>query len=216
MVRVVSGNGGVMTSRSLSLLPLAALALAFTACQPAEDDDVQVTASAPSVIAEGATLAWSVQLQQDWSPTHAVAVGDTVVVSSSWEIDEGTEITAYGPDGSVAWQDSGYGGALLAPVGDDQVLICDSEESWTVSVDDGSRVSEGGADDERCPVADDDAGIPVPRNDEAYALDGSVLTVDTPDGSYEVTLDQPVDEIWGVDGGVVAFVDQTDTVTLYR
>ena len=48
---------------------------------------------------------------------------------------EGTAITAYRPDGSVAWTDSGYGGALLAPVGDDQVLICDSEESWTVAVE---------------------------------------------------------------------------------
>ena len=207
-----------MNSRLLtSLLPLAALALAVTACQPAEDDDkARDPATAPSLVAEDASLAWSVQLELDWSPTHAVAVGDTVVVSTSWEIDEGTAITAYNSDGSPAWQESGYGGALLAAVGDDQVLICDFEESWTVSVDDGSIVSEGEADDERCPVADDDAGIPVPRNDEAYTLDGSVLSVDAPDGSYEVTLDQPVDEIWGVDGGVVTFVDETDTLALYR
>jgi hypothetical protein len=207
-----------MKTRSLTpLLPLAALALAFTACQPSEDDDdAEDTTSAPSVVSEDATLAWSAQLESDWSPTHAVAVGDTVIVSTSWEIDEGTAITAYRPDGSVAWQDSGYGGALLAPVGDDQVLICDFEESWTVSVEDGSVVDEGAADDERCPVADDEEGIPVPRNDEAYTLDGNVLSVDGPDGSYDITLEQPVDEIWGVDGGVVGFIDETDTVVLYR
>ncbi len=200
------------------LLPLAALALAVTACQPAEDDDPDQArdGSASALIAEDAALAWSTTLEADWSPTHAVAVGDTVVVSTSWEIDEGTAITAYRADGSVAWQESGYGGALLAPVGDGQVLICDSEEARTVSVEDGSLVSEGDADDERCPVADDDAGIPVPRNDEAYTLDGTVLSVDAPGGSYEVTLDEPADEIWGVDGGVVAFADETDTVTLYR
>ena len=72
------------------------------------------------------------------------------------------------------------------------------------------------ADDERCPVADDEEGIPVPRNDEAYTLNGAVLTVDASGGSYDVALDQPVDEIWGVDGGVVAFIDETDTVQLYR
>ena len=208
-----------MKTRSLSaLLPLAALALAVTACQPAEDDDTGAdgTTSAPALLAEDASLAWSVQLEEDWSPTHAVAVGDVVVVSSSWEIDEGTAITAYRSDGSVAWQDSGYGGALLAPVGDDQVLICDFEESWTVSVEDGSTVDEGEADDERCPVADDEAGIPVPRNDEAYTVEGATISVDGPDGSYDVTLDQPVDEIWGVDGGVVGFIDESDTVVHYR
>ena len=140
-------------------------------------------------LAEDASLAWSVQLEPDWSPTHAVAVGDTVVVSTSWEIDEGTEITAYRADGSIAWQESGYGGALLAPIDDDRVLICDFEESWTVSVDDGSVIAEGNADDERCPVADDDAGIAVPRNDEAYAVHGDVLSVDGPDGTYDITLD---------------------------
>jgi hypothetical protein len=208
-----------MPHRSLTLLlPLAGLVLAAAACQPAEDEGTDQTQDNPSpaLIAEDAGLAWSATLEADWSPTHAVAVGDTVVVSSSWEIDEGTEITAYRPDGSVAWQDSGYGGALLAPVGDDQVLICDSSESWTVSVEDGSVVSEGDADDERCPVADDEAGIPVPRNDEAYTVDGNVLSVEAPGGSYDVTLEGPVDEIWGVDGGVVAFVDETDTVTFYR
>jgi hypothetical protein len=199
------------------LLPLAALALAATACQPAEDDDDQpTTTQTAALVAEDASLAWSVQLEADWSPTHAVALGEVVVVSSSWEIDEGTEITSYDADGSIVWQTSGYGGALLAAVGDHQVLICDSEESWTVSIDDGERVSEGEADDERCPIADDDAGIPVPHNDEAYTLDGAVLTVDAPGGSYEITLDEPADEIWGVDGGVVAFVDETDTVQLYR
>ena len=201
-----------------TLLPLGVLALAVTACQEPEDEakDRAGDATSFALIAEDATLAWSVPLESDWSPTHAVAVGDTVVVSTSWEIDEGTEITAFAPDGSVVWTDSGYGGALLAPVGDDQVLICDSEESWTVAIEDGSVVDEGAADDERCPVADDEEGIPVPRNDEAYTLDGSVLTVDGSDGSYDVALDEPVDEIWGVDGGVVAFVDETDTVQLYR
>jgi hypothetical protein len=43
-----------------------------------------------------------------------------------------------------------------------------------------------------------------------------VLSVEAPGGSYDVTLEGPVDEIWGVDGGVVAFVDETDTVTFYR
>lgn len=204
------------TRQLIPLLPLTALALAVTACQPEEDAEDRGDATSYAVLAEDASLAWSVQLESDWSPTHAVSVGDTVIVSTGWEIDEGTAITAYRPDGSVAWTDSGYGGALLAPVGDDQVLICDSEESWTVAVEDGSVVDEGAADDERCPVADDEEGIPVPRNDEAYTLDGATLTVETADGSYDVALDQPVDEIWGVDGGVVAFVDETDTVQLYR
>ena len=208
-----------MNSRLLTTLhPLAGLVLAVAACQPAEDDvpDRARDGSASALVAEDAAEAWSTTLEADWSPTHAVAVGDTVVVSTSWEIDEGTAITAYRADGSVAWQESGYGGALLAAVGDDQVLICDSEEARTVSFENGSLVSEGDADDERCPVTDDDAGIPVPRNDEAYTLDGTVLSVDGPDGSYEVSLDEPADEIWGVDGGMVTFADETDTVTLYR
>lgn len=211
-----------MAIRSLtSLLPLAALALAFTACQPAEEDDDSgtddTTSSAPALLAADATLAWSVQLEEDWSPTHAVAVGDVVVVSTGWEIDEGSAVTAYGPDGSVLWTDSAYyGGALLARVGEDQVLACDDIESQVLAVEDGSVVSEGPPDDERCPVADDDNDIPVPRNDEAYTLKGDVLSVDGPDGSYDVTLDQPVDEIWGVDGGLVGFIDESDTVVLYR
>jgi hypothetical protein len=203
-----------------SLLPLAALALAVTACQPADDDEAKddSTSSAPALVAEGATLAWSTQLESDWSPTHAVAVGDLVIVSSSWEIDEGAEVTAYTADGGVAWQQSTYDAALLAPVGDDQVLVCESDVTTIISVDDGSVVSEGPGEDEddRCPVADDEEGIPVPHNDEAYTVNGAVLTVDAPGGSYDVTLDQPVDEIWGVDGGVVAFVDESDTVMLYR
>lgn len=214
------GNPVVMRSRSLTaLLPLAALALALSACQDSESDgtdDTPDVAGTPALVAEDATLAWSAQLAEDWSPTHAVAVGDVVVVSSSWEIDEGTEITAYDAAGTVLWQQSGYGGALLAPVGDDQVLICDFEESWTVSVDDGDVVDEGDADDSRCPVADDEAGIPVPRNDEAYRVAGNVLTVDSPDGAYEIALEEAPSEIWGVDGGVLTFVDETDTIHLYR
>lgn len=207
-----------MTHPWLTPLPLVALVLASAACQPAEDDepDHARDVSASALIAEDASLAWSTTLDADWSPTHAVAVGDTVVVSTSWEIDEGTEISAYRADGSIAWEQSGYGGALLAAVGEDQVLICDSLESWTVSVVDGSLVAEGDADDERCPVADDDAGIAVPRNDEAYAVEGEVLTVDGPGGTYEITLEEAPSEIWGVDGGVVTFVDETDTVRLYR
>ncbi len=207
-----------MTHPWLTPLALAGFVLALAACQPAEDDDPDHArdGSAPALIAEDASLAWSITLDADWSPTHAVAVGDTVVVSTSWEIDEGTEITAYRADGSIAWEQSGYGGALLAALEEDQVLICDSEESWTVSAVDGSLVAEGDADDDRCPVADDDAGIPVPRNDEAYAVEGEVLTVDGPGGPFEVTLDEAPSEIWGVDGGVVTFVDETDTVRLYR
>lgn len=208
-----------MTMRSLTaLLPLAALALAVPACQPAEDDDEgqdPTPASAPELLAEDASLAWSVQLDEDWSPTHAVAVGDVVVVSTGWEIDEGTEVTAFGPDGSVLWTDSAYyGGALLAPVGDDQVLACDDEEARILSVTDGLVISEESSDD-RCVVEDEESDS-VPHNDEAYTLDGNVLTVDGPDGSYDVTLDEPVDEIWGVDGGVLGFIDGTDTVVLYR
>jgi len=198
------------------LLPLAALVAAFTACQPAMGEEPDATATSPALVSDDASLAWSVRLDQDWSPTHAVAVGDTVVVSSSWEIDEGTEITAYRADGSVAWQESAYGGALLAPVGYDQVLICDSEKSWIVASADGALISDGEAGDERCPVADDEAGIPVPHHDEAYTLAGNVLTVAGPDGSYQVTLDEAPSEIWGVDHGVLTFVDETDTIHLYR
>ena len=43
-----------------------------------------------------------------------------------------------------------------------------------------------------------------------------MLRVDGPDGAYDVELAEGVTEIWGVDGGVVAFVDETDTVLLYR
>lgn len=209
-----------MTPRLLTpLLPLAALALATAACQPAEDDEPKASDRPTSyaLVPEDATLAWSAQLAEDWSPTHAVSVGDVVVVSTGWEIDEGSEVIGYGADGSVLWQDDNYyGGVLLAPVGDDQVIACDDEEAQILSVADGSVVGEAPADDERCPVADDEAGIPVPRNDEAYTLGNGVLTVAGPDGEYDVALDPGVTEIWGVDGGVVGFVDETDTVVLYR
>ncbi len=206
-----------MNIQSLTpLLPLAALVAGFTACQPAMGGEPDATVPSDLLVSDDASLAWTVQLDEDWSPTHAVAVGDTVVVSSSWEIDEGTEITAYDADGSVVWQESAYGGALLAPVGYDQVLICDSEKSWTVAVSDGSLVSDGEADDERCPVADDEAGIPVPRNDEAYTVQRDRIVVDGPRMDYDVPLDQPVDEIWGVDAAILTFIDKTDTIQLYR
>lgn len=198
------------------ILPLAALVAAFTACQPAMGGEPDTDVAAPVLVSDDASLAWSVQLDEDWSPTHAVAVGDVVVVSSSWEIDEGTAITAYDADGSVLWQESAYGGALLAPVGYDQVLICDSEKSWTVATSDGSLISDGAADDERCPVADDEAGNTVPRNDEAYTVKKDRIVVDGPRMDYDVALDQPVDEIWGVDAGILTFVDKTDTIQLYR
>ena len=107
---------------------------------------------------------------------------------------------------------------ILAPVGDDKVLVCESDTTRVISVADGSVVEEGPGEDEddRCPVADDEEGIPVPHNAEAYSLAGSTLTVHGPDGSYDVALEQPVDEIWGVDGALVTFVDATDTVQLYR
>ena len=200
-----------------TLAPLALVTLAVTACQDSEDEakDGAGDASSYALVAEDASLTWSAQLESDWSPTHAASVGDVVVVSTSWEIDMGAEVVAYGPDGGVVWAESTYDSALLAPVGDDEVLVCESDSSRVLSVADGSVVSEGGADDERCPVADDEEGIPVPRNDEAYTLDGDVLSVEGSDGSYDVTLDQPVDEIWGVDGGVLTFIDETDTVQLY-
>jgi hypothetical protein len=219
-----------MNIRQLTpLLPLAVLALVLTACSDdsdgnsGKDDTTESSASGP--LAEDASLAWSAQLDQDWSPTHAVAVADRVILSTSWEIDEGAYVTAYDDEGSRVWSESVYGGALLAPVGDDEVLICTFEYSSLVSAEDGEEFGEQGpADDERCPVADDEAGIPVPHNDEAYTVNGNVVTVDGPDGSYEVVLaesvgldGQPVTpEIWGVEGGIVAFVDETDTVLFYR
>lgn len=228
----VAGTLPRMTPRShRSLLPFAALALAglaLTACSDDSDDSDKgkdsSSESSTGLLAEDASLAWSVQLEQDWSPTHAVAVGGNLIVSTSWEIDEGAYVTAYEPDGSVAWSESVYGGALLAPVGDDEVLICTFEYSSLVSAEDGEEIGDQGpADDERCPVADDEEGIPVPHNDEAYSLNGNVITVAGPDGSYDVTLEESVSldgqpvtpEIWGVDGGVVAFVDETDTVLFY-
>lgn len=208
--------------RGLALVVLTTLALA--ACSD-DDSDRGTDTTEPSdgstsgLLAEDASLAWSVPLQEDWSPTHAVAVGDTVIISTSWEIDEGAYVTGYDADGSAAWSESVYGGALLAPVGADQVLICTSDAATTVSAEDGEEVEVGPADDERCPVADDEAGIPVPRNDEAYTLDGNVVTVEAPDGTYTVTLEEAgstAPEIWGVAGGLVAFVDETDTVLFYR
>ncbi|WP_183094012.1 hypothetical protein [Nocardioides stalactiti] len=206
-----------MSSRlRVALLPLTALALATTACQPAEDEDPTDDATSYALVAEDATRVWSAQLDEDWSPTHVISLDNVVIVSSSWEIDEGTEITAFDSGGEVLWTDSGYGGALLAPAGEDHVLICDFAESWTVRLEDGDRIDEGDADDERCPVSDDEAGIAVPRHDEAYTLGNGVLTVASDEGDFEVALEPGVTEIWGVDGGVLTFADATDTVALYR
>lgn len=211
-----------MSSRSLPrllpVLPVTALLLATAACGD-DESSADATESAPEVglVSEGASLAWTVTLEEDWSPTHAVAAGDVTVVSTSWEIDEGTEVAAYAEDGSVAWTYGDlYGGALLAPVGDDQVLVCDDDAAVTLSAADGSVVDEGPADDERCPVADDEAGIPVPHHADDYTVDGSTLTVDGPDGDYAINLEDTEPEIWGVDGGVLTFDDETDQVRLYR
>lgn len=206
-----------MALRSLLLLLPLTLTVLAAGCDD-EPDEKGTDRAAPTsgVLAEDASLAWSVELEEDWSPTHAVAVGDTVVVSTSWEIDEGAYVTAYDADGSQAWSESVYGGALLAPVGDDQVLICTDDAATVVSAADGEEVEVGAADDPRCPVADDDAGIPVPHDDEAYTVAGDVVTVDAPDGAYDVTLEAAPSEIWGVAGGLLAFVDETDTIYFYR
>ncbi|UMG94560.1 PQQ-like beta-propeller repeat protein [Nocardioides sp. TF02-7] len=202
----------------LTALPAAVLVLATAACDGSDAagrDDGGDAGS--SLVPEDASVAWTVTLEEDWSPVQAVAAGDVTVVSTSWEIDEGSEVTAYRHDGSVAWvYERVYGGALLAPVGDDAVLVCDDDEAVTLAADDGSVVEEGPADDERCPGADDEEGIPVPRDDEAYTVAGEELVVDGPDGGYTIALEDTGPEIWGVEGGVVTFDDATDQVRLYR
>lgn len=210
-----------MPARSfLRLLPLPALVVALAACGDSgsggsSGSDGEPAAVAP--VAEDASLAWTAQLESDWSPTDAVAAGDVTVLSTSWEIDEGSEVVAYDADGAVAWEYGDvYGGVLLAAVGDDQVLACSDDQAVVLSAADGSVVDEVAADDERCPVADDDAGIPVDHDDDAYTVSGTDLQVSGPDGDYSVALDVADPEIWGVDGGLVAFDDATDRVLLYR
>lgn len=211
-----------MSLRAPALLSVPALLLVATGCgDDSSGSDGTVGGDAhvrePGLVAEGATLAWTAQLEADWSPTDAVAAGGVTVVSTSWEIDEGSAVVAYAEDGSVAWEFSEvYGGVLLAVVGGDEVLACDDDTAVTLSADDGSVVDEGTADDERCPVADDEDGVPVDHHDEAYTVTGSELAVDGPDGAYAIELTTPADEIWGVDSGVVTFEDDTDRVSLYR
>jgi hypothetical protein len=199
----------------IRLLSLPALLVALAAC--GDDPDPGRTDAGPAPVAEDAALAWTVQLEEDWSPTDAVAAGDVTVVSTSWEIDEGTDVVAYDDAGEVAWEYGAiYGAALLAPVGDDQVLACSDDDAVILSAADGSVVDEVSPDDDRCPVADDEAGIPVDHHDDAYTVTGTRLDVDGPEGAYALDLDVADPEIWGVDGGVVAFDDDTDRVLLYR
>ncbi|GAA3814830.1 hypothetical protein [Nocardioides panacisoli] len=202
---------------SLRLLSLPALLVALAACGD-DSDPRRDTGPAPvAPVARDAALAWTVQLESDWSPTDAVAVGGVTVLSTSWEIDEGTDVVAYDEDGEVAWDYGGiYGAALLAMVGDDQVLVCGDDDAVLLSTTDGTVVDEVGPDDERCPVADDDAGIPVDHHDEAYTVSGTELAVSSAGEEYTVALDVSDPEIWGVDAGVVAFDDDTDRVLVYR
>ena len=202
-------------STLIRLLPLPALVLALAAC--GDDDsssgsDPTSTSVAPAP--EGGARAGKGPLAADGSPPAAVAVADVTVLSTSWEIDEGSEVVAYDDGGEPAWQYGDvYGAVLLAPVGDDQVLACSDDAAVILSAADGTVVDEVSPDDDRCPVADDEAGIPVDHHDDAYTVSGTELQVD---GGYSITLDVADPEIWGVDGGVVAFDDATDQVLLYR
>ena len=190
----------------LRLLSLPALLVTLAACG---DDDSERPDPGPAPVAEDASLAWTVQLESDWSPTDAVAAGAVTVLSTSWEVDEGTDVVAYDDDGEVAWEYGAiYGAALLAPVGDDRVLACSDDDAVVLSTADGSVVDEVSPDDE--------AGVPVDHHDDAYTVSGTELAVDGPGADYTVPLDVSDPEIWGVDGGVVAFDDDTDRVLLYR
>jgi hypothetical protein len=199
----------------LRLVSLPALLVVLAAC--GDDPDSEAPDAGPAPVQRTASLAWTVQLESDWSPTDAVAAGGVTVLSTSWEIDEGTDVVAYDEAGDVAWEYGGiYGAALLAPVGSDQVLACGDDDAVVLSTADGAVVDEVSPDDERCPVADDEAGIPVDHHDDAYTVTGSELSVHDPDGDYTIALEVSDPEIWGVDGGVVAFDDDTDRVLLYR
>ena len=197
------------------LMPLPALLVALTAC--GDDPDTDRAAPGPAPVGADAALAWTAQLEPDWSPTDAVAVGGVTVLSTSWEIDEGSAVVAYDDEGRAAWTYGGiYGAALLAPVGDDEVLACGDDGAVVLAAADGAVVEEVAPDDERCPVADDDAGIPVDHHDDAYTVSGTELAVHGPDGDHTLVVDVADPEIWGVDGGVVVFDDDADRVLLYR
>jgi hypothetical protein len=206
--------------RLLPVLPITALLLATAACGDDESSGGSGSdgGSEPALVAEDASVAWSVPFDDEWSPTDAVAVGDVVVVSSGWSIDEGTRVTAYDADGSVLWESEDfYGGAALGVAGDDGVVVCDDDSSDTLSVTDGSVVEEAEGDDERCSVEDEEADT-LDHDDAAYTVSGTGLTVDGPDGEYSLTLEDSDPEIWGVDGGVLSYAEGEEgaVLRLYR
>jgi hypothetical protein len=199
-------------SRPLSAVPIAALLLATAAC----GDDSSSTGGPGGLVAEDASLAWTVSVDEEWGPTDAVAVGDVVLVSTGWSIDEGTRVTAYDADGSYLWSsDSFYGGAALGVAGDDTVVVCDDDSADVLSVSDGSVVEEQSGSDERCSVEDVEADR-LDRDDDAYTVSGNELTVDGPDGEYTITLEDSDPDLWGVEGGVVTFAEDTHELRFYR
>ncbi len=199
-------------------------ALAAVVVDRGDDDARGTDAPTAEVIGEDAAVAWSATFEEDWSPVDVVQVGDVLVVSQSWSIDEGSSVLAYdAADGRRLWSyGNTYGSPLVAAV-DDTVLVCsDTEVIDPVYLDPETGEETGTADAEECDSPGDDetgtkfGGKGGPLIDR-YQVSGSTLTVLDEDGSalYDVALQDADPEIWTVDGAVVTFTEETWELRFY-
>ncbi len=184
--------------RSSFLAPVLVLALLLTAC--GEDEP-----GGGNAIPEDAEVAWTAPIEAEWDADDAVRIGDVVVVSTKWTIEESSNIVAFDvEDGSAAWEYGWmYGSIELTPVGDDHVQACD-DLGGVILDPEGAVVREATA--EECPEEFDGADT---EKGDVYDVDGDELLVyassDLDDLQYRVPLEDEDPLAWGVDGGVVTF-----------
>ncbi len=165
-------------------------------------------------IPEDATVAWTAPIEEEWDADDAVHIGDVVVVSTKWTIEESSNIVAFdAEDGSAAWEYGWmYGSIELTPVGTDEVQACD-DLGGVILDPEGEVVREATA--EECPEEFDGADT---EKGDVYEVDGDELLVySSPEFEellYRVQLEDEDPLAWGVEGGVVTFYD--GQVRFYR
>lgn len=208
-----------MAPRSLTaLLPLAALALAVTACQPAEDDDGTTATDTPPApaIAQDAQAVWSTSLDEEWDATDAVATGDWVLVATKWSLEEESAVVGYDSEGAQWWEyGPGYGTVELTVLDDGTVQACDDLGGDILDPASGDVVREATA--EECPEEFDGADTTA---DDVYDVDGSELVVyedvELSEERYRIPLRDADATAWGVEGGVVTYSPSAHEVRFYR